>query len=303
MSKRIVGFGLLLLLLAAGYPDAAAQMGTGRLTGNIKDTAGNPIVGATVTAVGAGRTLTATTDENGDWAILGFRSASYEFTFEAAGFVPQIYTRPMRQVGKNNPMDILMAPVQSGLAGTSATSGLLSEANALYEAKNYPEALAKYEEIAAAEPTLYQVYFNIGHVYRQMGDTAKAKESYEQVLAEEPEHAGALVSVGDTLLVEGRLDEAVPYFEKALVQTTDEVLPFNIAEIYFNNGDAAKAVEYYTMAAERKPDWPEPYLKLGYAHLNTGDMEAAAAAFEKVVEVAPDTPQAQMAQAALSSLK
>jgi Tfp pilus assembly protein PilF len=42
---------------------------------------------------------------------------------------------------------------------------------------------------------------------------------------------------------------------------------------------------------------------MGYAHLNAGNMDQAIASFEKVVAVAPDSPQAQMAQAALSSLK
>jgi Tfp pilus assembly protein PilF len=42
---------------------------------------------------------------------------------------------------------------------------------------------------------------------------------------------------------------------------------------------------------------------MGYAHLNAGNMDAAATSFEKVVAIAPDSPQAQMAQAALGSIK
>ena len=101
---------------------------------------------------------------------------------------------------------------------------------------------------------------------------------------------------------QGKLDESVPYFEKAIDQTTDEVIPFNVAEIYFNQGNAAKAIEYYKKAAERKLDWPEPHLKLGFAYLNTGDMAAARASFEKVVEIAPDSPQAAAAKQTLASL-
>jgi Tfp pilus assembly protein PilF len=42
---------------------------------------------------------------------------------------------------------------------------------------------------------------------------------------------------------------------------------------------------------------------MGYAQLNAGNMDGAIASFEKVVAVAPDSPQAQMAQAALNTLK
>ena len=92
------------------------------------------------------------------------------------------------------------------------------------------------------------------------------------------------------------------YFEKAVSQTTDAIVPFNVAEIYFNQQNAAKAAEFYRIATEYKPDWPDAHLKLGYAYLNTGDLESATTSFQKVVEVAPDSPQAQLAQAALSSL-
>ena len=91
------------------------------------------------------------------------------------------------------------------------------------------------------------------------------------------------------------------YFERAVGQTTDAIVPFNVAEIYFDQGDAAKALEYYQVAAEYKPDWANPHLKIGYAYLNTGDLDSAKVSFQKVVEVAPDSREAQMAQAALSS--
>ena len=311
MSKSIFGFGLLLLLLVAIHPDAQAQMmGTGRVAGSIKDPEGKTIVGATITADrkdgGAGRTLTATTDDDGLWSMLGFRSFEYEFRFNAPGFMSQLITRGMKQAGKNTFWEIVMEPAPVQIGGgvtTDDTADLIDEATALFDTGDNKSALAKFEKLLEEEPTLYLIHFNIGTIYRAMGEDTKAKESYEKVIAEEPDHAGALSAMGDILIGEGLLDEAVPYFEKALEQSTDAILPFNIAEIYVNNGEATKAVSFYTMAAERDPDWPDPNLKMGYALLNTGNIEQAAAAFEKVIELAPDTPQAQMAQSALDFLK
>ena len=107
---------------------------------------------------------------------------------------------------------------------------------------------------------------------------------------------------GDVLVAQQKLDEAVAYFEKAVAQTTDEIVPYNVAEIYFNQGDAEKAIEYYQISANYKPDWADPHLKMGFAYLNTGNMEGAKASFQKVVELAPDSPQAQAAQDTLSKL-
>ena len=301
MVNRCTAFGIGFLLAAT---TVMAQMGTGRVTGTIKDPQGKPIAGAKITATNpeSERALEATADKDGKWALLGFRSGSYEFTFTAEGYKPQAYTNSVKQMNRNPSMDVVLEPLEMGQSSGGA-GGKLDEANQLLEQKQYPEALAKYEELLAAEPTLYQINYNIGIAQREMGEHEKAKASFQKVLDQEANNTSALIALGDVLVVQGKLDEAVTYFEKAIGQTTDEVIPFNVAEIYFNQGNTAKALEYYQTAATRKPDWAEPHLKMGYANLNAGNMDAAIASFQKVVEVAPDSPQAQTAQAALSSLK
>ncbi len=289
------------VLLAA---TAFAQLGTGRVTGSLKDVQGNPLTGATVTATSADgdKTLETTTDKDGKWALLGFRSGTWEFTFSAAGFQPQSYNNRVRQTGRHPVMDVVLEPLQQGRSGGDAAGGMLAEANALFEQSDYAAAMAKYEELFAVEPTLYQINYNIGSAQRELGQLDEALASFEKVLDMDPMHTASIISMGDVYAKKGDLDEAVAYFEKAIGQTKDEIVPFNVAEIYMSRGDAAKALEFYQISAERKPDWPEVHLKIAYAHLNTGDMAAARTAFETVVEVAPDSAQAQMAQQALAAL-
>lgn len=303
MVKRFIAFGVA-ILLSAGATVAMAQMGTGRVTGTVKDPNGKPIANAKVSATtGDSRPLETTTGKDGRWALLGFRSATYEFTFEAEGFQPAAYKNAVKQMGRNPSMDVVLEPLKMGQGSASSEAGgKLDEANALFDQKQYKEAIAKYEELLAAEPTLYQVNYNIGAAYREMKDFDKAMTYFQKVLEQDPTNSASLVGMGDALVGEGKLDEAVGYFEKAIAQTQDEVIPFNVAEIYFNQGNAEKAIEYYKLASERKPDWPEPYLKLGFAYLNTGDMASARASFEKVVEIAPDSPQAAAAKQTLASL-
>lgn len=302
MLKRTI---LVTIALISCTCAALAQMGTGRATGTVKDPNGEPLAGAQVTArdMQSGRTLEATTDDEGKWGLLGFRSGDYEFTCSLDGYAPESVTKNIKQTGRNPSIDVVLQPASTHQGG-SAAGTLLAEANGLFEERRYDEALAKYEELLVAEPSLFQIHFNIGTTYREMGEPEKAIEAYGKVLAEQPLHPGALVGTGEVLISEGRLDEAVPYLEKAIEHTTDEVVPYNVAEIYVGQGNSAKAIEYYQIASERRPDWADPHLKTGYAHLGAGDLEAAAAAFEKALELAPPgSPQAQQAQAALDSLK
>jgi Tfp pilus assembly protein PilF len=302
MQKRRIGFGVSLVLALAAT--AFAQMGTGRVSGTVKDQQGKPIAGAKISATSpeSDRALEATADKDGKWALLGFRSGTYEFSFSATGYAPISYKNAVKQMGRNPSMDVVLEALKAGQS-SGGMNVKLDEANGLFEQKQFQEAIAKYEEILAAEPTVYQINLSIGSAYRELRELDKAAASFQKVLDQEPANTSALVNMGDVLVEQGKLDQAVSFFEKAIGQTQDEVIPFNVAEIYFNQNNAAKAIEYYQIASQRKPDWPEPHLKLGYAYLNAGNMEGAKASFQKVVEIAPDSPQAQMAQQALSMIK
>lgn len=286
------------LVLAATF--VLAQMGTGRVTGTVTDPGGNAIEGAVITVVdAAGRELSATSDEDGEWAILGFRTGTYDFSVAAEGYQPRIESKSVREMGRNE-LDIVLTPAMT--QSSDEGNELLREANDLLRKKRYPEAIAKYEELLEARPSFYQLHEYIGVAYREMGDLESALAEFHKVLEHDAMHADALISIGDILVTQQKLDEAIEYFEKAVAQTNDAIVPFNVAEIYFSQQNAEKAIEYYQMAAEYKPEWPDPHLKLGYAYLNTGDIESAKGSFQKVIDVAPDSPQAQMAEATLSNL-
>ena len=306
-NRRFVAI-LFALTLAFGLGELNAQMtGQGRVGGTIRDQSGKPIEGVKVSAQAeaGGSPLEALSDKKGEWAILGFRSGKYTFTVSKEGYTPETATAPVQQMQRNPRLDFVLKQATKGaVLGTEKLGGLLSEGNALVQQKQYPEALAKFQQILTESPTLYQVRLNIGNVYKAQGESEKALAEYQAVLAEDPGDVGALVQSGDILLKQGKLTEAVTFFEKAVASSpNDEALAFNVAEIYFSTQNVDKALEYYEKAATIKPDWPDPVLKIGFAHLNKGDMEKAKAQMEKVIAMAPDSPQAQTAKGILDSLK
>ena len=77
LSRALAGAALVALSAAT----AAAQ--TGRVGGTVKDEAGNPIKGATVTAENPSASpssFTAITDDKGRFSIIGMRSGQWTFT-------------------------------------------------------------------------------------------------------------------------------------------------------------------------------------------------------------------------------
>src|SRR5262249_43668723 len=86
------------MALAAG---AAAQ--TGRVGGTVKDEAGQPIKGATITAenpAASPSSFTATTDDKGRFSIIGLRGGQWTFSAQAPGFGPESGRPNVRTIGQ-----------------------------------------------------------------------------------------------------------------------------------------------------------------------------------------------------------
>ena len=88
MIRTITRVALMALLVAAGAGGLQAQTTTGGLTGVIRDSDGAVVPGATVnaTATATGTTLTAVTDETGQYLLRGLPVGSYAVQVELAGF-------------------------------------------------------------------------------------------------------------------------------------------------------------------------------------------------------------------------
>ena len=304
MKKFALAFAFVSLAFVG--TSEALQRGSGRVTGTVKDTDGNPLAGAHVeaTAEGTALTIQSTSNENGSWVATGFRGGTYTFTVSADGYAPVAQNMSVKELAQNPTLDIvLQRATASGVAASEKVAEQLTAANQLYDQGDYAGALAAYQEMLNESPALYQLHTSIGNVYKAQGNLDQAVAEYRLVLEQDPSNSAALVSTGDALAKQGKFDEALPYFEQAVeINPMDGAVAYNVAELCFNSGNVAKAVEFYRKATTIKPDWANAYLKTGYAYLNLGQIDEATAQFQKVLEVAPGGPEAAQAQAALSSL-
>ncbi len=75
-----------------------------------------------------------------------------------------------------------------------------------------------------------------------------------------------------------------------------------MAEIFFGRNQTDKAIEYYKLATQIKPEWSEPYLKMGYAYLNKGDMKLAIDSLNEFLKRDPESPQAPVVKSLIESL-
>jgi len=312
-GKSIFSIVLTLVLLACLLP-AQAGRGKGRLSGVVVDEQGAPVIGAEVILEYAAEGLKESTKTNkkGEWAFIGLGTGTVRITVAADNFLVKSELVEVKQLEINPKMTLVLSedPEKKMRLQDEASLEFLERGNQFFQQGKFEEALAAYREFAEINPDVYIINFNIGDTHREMKNPAGAAQSYEKGLAGARQaddrvlQAKALAALGELRLAEKDFPAASEYFRQSIeLNPQDELLAFNVAEIFFAGNQITEAIEYYELAAKIKPGWSEPLQKIAYAWLNQGDIEKAVAYLQRFLEVDPDSEQAELVKNLLDSLK
>jgi predicted TPR repeat methyltransferase len=315
MRDRVQMFtiALAMLLVAALAGTAAAQ--TGRVGGTVKDDAGQPIKGASITAENPSASpssFTATTDDKGRFSIIGLRTGPWTFTAQAPGFAPESGRLNVQTIGAPNPPLTFTLKKGATSAPASALGGLaakdlqaeLGAADALYNAQKWDDSITAYRAILAKAPALSVINLQIAAAYRNKKDYDGAIAAYNELLKADPNNDKAKIGIGMTNLEKGDLAAAEDTLTKAAESpnATREVY-YNLGEVKFAKGQTDEAAKLYQKAADMDATWGKPLFKLALVQLNKGDKDATIKALEKVIAADPTSQEAAQAKAVIEQLK
>jgi tetratricopeptide (TPR) repeat protein len=298
------------LILATLASSAAAQ--AGRVVGIVKDEAGQPIKGATLSLENpdaSPRNFTATSDDRGRFAVIGLKSGEWSIVAQAPGFLSEAARLQVRVATPSAPTITLRKapqPPQSAL-GTVGAKDLQSElraADQLYNAQQWDQAIAAYKAILARAPALSVINLQIGSAYRNKKDYDNAIAAYNDLLKADPGSDKAKVGIAQAYVEKGDLGAAESALNQATqVQGASKELFYNLGEVEAARGNTDEAIKWYQKASANDPNWGKPLLKLGLTALNKGDRTDAAAKMQRVMTVDPTSAEAVQAKAVMDQLK
>ena len=304
---------LVAAVVLMGSADAARAQ-VARVSGFVKDAAGQPIRGATIRADNpdaALSTLTAATDDKGRFAIIGLARGEWMFTAEAPGFQAQFNELNIQRIGTPNPplvFTLQKAVVRppAGVEGVSAKDlqQQLAAADALYQQQKFEDAVGIYRTILASAPSLAVVNLQIAAAYRNMKQYDMAIATYNELLKAEPENQKAIIGVAMTNVDKGDVQAA----EQALTRAAEAPLSsrdvlYDLAEMKVAKNQPDEAARLYQRAADADSSWGKPLFKLGTIAMKRGDKATAMKAMSQVIAVDPTSPEAAQARTALEQLK
>jgi tetratricopeptide (TPR) repeat protein len=188
-------------------------------------------------------------------------------------------------------LDSAYAAALAGLAQLRAEEGQADVAVALYD--RAAQADADEPEYAAAP----------ARILLAGGETAQAERRFEEMLGWHPRYAGAATELARILLQRGNDPErAAKLAQRAVLLRGGAEALETLGWALFEAGKIDESVAALNGALKADAEWVAAHYRLGLSLARKGDVEAARAAFEKVLE-RPDAPEAELAQAELARLE
>ncbi len=194
---------LLSLLSLAGAAGLAAQALVGRVAGTIRDDAGKPVAGATITASNPEQalTLTATSDTKGRFGILGLRRGVWVFSIAAPGFQRVSQAGEVQLGNQNPPLNIKLVKRPIPPAGPLSTltgpdiQTMIDAAESSASSGDLQAAIGGYRDLLSKVPALTSAHLRIGTLLEQKGDVPAALEAYRELVRLEPDNTRAAAAI------------------------------------------------------------------------------------------------------------
>ena len=188
--------------------------------------------------------------------------------------------------------------------------------------QDWSKAIACYQKALAVDPSLAPVYRNLAKALTQAGQSQKALVYWYQALRLEPKEVDAQqhLDVGNQLLAQGKLEQAVVCYQQAISlqpdfreayhrlgevlvkqekldkaisiyhhglsqNDTDVVCWYQLGEIYKTQQEWDKVIECYQKLVKLQPNSPQVYNNFGKILLQLNQLEEAQQAFNQAIEL------------------
>lgn len=168
----------------------------------------------------------------------------------------------------------------------------------------YAKAVVEFEKAHALLPEHLDLKKALSRAYYASGQLQPAIGLLKQVHATEPANTGISLLLVNLLAEAGNLDEARQVLDSLPEQgLPDATAVVNVGILFLNKAAPGEAIRYFDRAISIDPAKAEPYYYRAIARLQMKDAARAKADLQKVIELGPETPEAEEARDLLKQIK
>ena len=137
-----------------------------------------------------------------------------------------------------------------------------------------------------------------------MVDEAKVS-AFKNIAEKDPKNAEARIQLGNLYFDADRYSDAIPWYEQALKLTPRDVnVSTDLGVCYYNVNEPDKALEQFNKSLKIDPKHTKTLLNVGIVKaFAKQDLDGALAAWQQVVDIDPNSPEAQKAQQGIQGIR
>ncbi len=156
------------------------------------------------------------------------------------------------------------------------------------QSRMYGDIETLYGQTIAENPDCWLAHNNLGVISSDQGRLDEAIAHYQKAVEIKPDYAEAHDNLGIALANRGRIDEALAHYHKAVEIKPDYVEALdNLGVALFDQGRVEEAMALYRKAMQIKPGYAGAYNDLGLALASRGQVGEAIALYRKALELKP----------------
>jgi tetratricopeptide (TPR) repeat protein len=133
---------------------------------------------------------------------------------------------------------------------------------------------------------------NLGNALLKNGAVDEAIAQFQKALEIKPDYAVAHYNLGNALLKRGSVDEGMAHYQRALQIKPDYAVAHNnLGNALLKNGAVDEAIAHFQSALQIKPDYADAHYNLGLALFKKGAVDEAMVQYQKALEINPDSAE------------
>jgi tetratricopeptide (TPR) repeat protein len=247
---------------------------------------------------------------------------------------PEQVQQDFRNIPKNDAERLAKALPFPGVTDASEfRRNYLSYGSVFFQRGYYEQAGASFQRALRDDPSSAEALYGLGSSYLKQERHNEARESFERATKLNASYPDTLPNTWNNLGLlatrEGRIGEAIPYFQEALRLSPDHLVAlenlgnayrqqkqwdearkvlehavavgpedaeanYSLGMVFAQLDDTRRAEEYLQRALQFRPDYPEALNNLGILYLRTARRNQAVASFEECIRIAPGFDQAYL---------
>ena len=152
---------------------------------------------------------------------------------------------------------------------------LVAVAQQAQATQDYAAAEKAYKQAVKIDPSMPELWANLGLMQQEAGDIASAIPSFQQANHLNPSLYVPNLFLGNDYLRTGKAQEAIPFLTKAeRINKTDPQAPYALGRAYYATGKFSAAAPAFSRATALDPKLNAAWYALGIARLNQVEIDA-----------------------------